>query len=130
MVGEGLAGPLAGDQHAASGVAEVLATVGLALAAAGALVGLGVLGLYAVAEPVGAGRRARFVAQGVGEAVGVTGLVGGYRLVAVADMLGQVLGDVADAAVGVLRPGQDALGVEAVAEPGDVQRLVLVADGV
>ena len=33
VVGEGLAGPLAGDQHAAAGVAEVFAAVGLALAA-------------------------------------------------------------------------------------------------
>ena len=52
------------------------------------------------------------------------------RLVAVGDVLGQVLGEVADAPVRVLGPGEHALGVEAVAEPGGVQRFVLVADGV
>ena len=51
-------------------------------------------------------------------------------LVAVADVLGQVLGEVADASAGILRPGEHALGVEPVAEPGHVQRLVPVADGV
>ena len=125
VVGEGLAGPLAGDEHAASGVAEVLAAVGLALAGARPHVRLGVLGLDAVAEPVGAGRRAGFVAERVGEPVGVAHLVVGLGVVAVGDVLGEVLGQVADAAACVLGPGQDALGVEAVAEPGDVQRLVI-----
>jgi len=60
VVGQGLAGPLAGDQHAASGVAEVVAAVGFAFAGAGDETGPGVLGLDAVAEPVGAARRARF----------------------------------------------------------------------
>ena len=54
VVGEGLGGPLAGDQDAAAGVAEVFAAVGLALAGARAQAGAGVLGLDAVAEPVGA----------------------------------------------------------------------------
>ena len=56
----------------------------------------------------------------------------GRRLgpVALGDGLGQVLGEVADAAIRVFGSGEDALGVEAVAEPGDVQRLILVADGV
>ncbi len=49
---------------------------------------------------------------------------------AVADVLGQVLGEVADAPGGVARSGEDALGVEPGAEPGDVQRLVVRADGV
>ena len=56
VVGEGLAGPFAGDQDAAPGVAEVFAAVGLALAAARDQAGPGVLGLDAVAEPVRAGR--------------------------------------------------------------------------
>jgi hypothetical protein len=60
----------------------------------------------------------------------VAHLVGSLGAVAVADVLGEILGDVADAPVSVLGPGQDALGVEAIAEPGDVQRLVIVADGV
>src|ERR1019366_1001815 len=51
VVGQGLAGPFAGDQDAASGVAEVLAAVGFAFAAARAQVRPGVLGLDAVAEP-------------------------------------------------------------------------------
>ena len=51
-------------------------------------------------------------------------------LVAVADVLGQVLGEVADAPAGVLGSGEHALGVEPGTEPGHVQRLVLVADGV
>ena len=52
VVGEGLAGPFAGDQDAPSGVAEVLGAVGLALAQAGDQPGAGVLWLDAVAEPV------------------------------------------------------------------------------
>jgi hypothetical protein len=48
----------------------------------------------------------------------------GLGVVAVADLLGEVLGDVPDALGGVLRPGQDALGVELDAEPGDVVGLV------
>jgi hypothetical protein len=63
VVGEGLAGPFAGDQDAAAGVAEVLAAVGVALAAAGAHAGPGVLRLDAVAEPVRAGRGARLVPE-------------------------------------------------------------------
>jgi len=50
--------------------------------------------------------------------------------VAVAEVLGQVLGEVADAPVRIPRPGKNALGVELGAEAGDVPRLVLVADGV
>jgi hypothetical protein len=58
----------------------------------------------------------------------VGGLGVGGGLVAVADVLGQVLGEVADAPPGVLGTGQHALGVEPVPEPGDMQRLVLLAD--
>ena len=71
VVGEGLAGPFAGDQDAASGVAEVLAAVGFALAVPGAQARPRVLGLDAVAQPVRAGRRARLVPQRVGEPFGV-----------------------------------------------------------
>src|SRR6201999_4493126 len=59
VVGQGLARPAARGQDAASGVAEVGLVVGFALAAAGDQAGAGVLGLDAVAEPVGAARRAR-----------------------------------------------------------------------
>ena len=51
-------------------------------------------------------------------------LVLGAGLVAVADVLGQVLGEVADAPAGVPRTGQNALRVE----PHDVQGFVVVAD--
>jgi hypothetical protein len=105
VVGEGLAGPLSGDEHAASGVAEVLAAVGFALARAGSRARLGVLRLDAVAEPVGAGWRAWLEAQRVGEPVDVAPLVAAVGVVAVGDMLGEVLGQVADAAVRVFRPG-------------------------
>ena len=63
VVGQRLAGPLAGDQDPAPGVAEVIGVVGLALAAAGGQAGPGVLGLDAVPEPVRAPRRARLVPQ-------------------------------------------------------------------
>src|SRR6266568_3787521 len=45
VVGDGLAGPLAGDQDPAPGVAEVLAAVGFALATAWPQARPGVLGL-------------------------------------------------------------------------------------
>ena len=54
----------------------------------------------------------------------------GFGVVAVGDVLGEVLGQVADTAVCVLAPGQDALCVEAVAEFGDVQGFVVISDGV
>jgi hypothetical protein len=60
----------------------------------------------------------------------VGGLGVGGGLVAVADVLGQVLGQVADAPAGVPGSGEYALGVEPGAEPGHVLRLVVVADGV
>ena len=111
VVGQGLAGPFAGDQDAAPGVAEVLAAVGLALAGTRPQAGPGVLGLDAVAEPVRAGRRARLVPQRVGQPGGVVGLAVGGGLVAVAEVLGQVLGEVADAPAGIAvirraRPGR------------------------
>ncbi len=57
-------------------------------------------------------------------------LGGCLRLVAVGDVLGQVLGEVADAPVRVPGPAQHALGVEPFAEPGDVLRFVLRSDRV
>ena len=130
VIGQRLAGPLAGDQDAASGVPEVFAAVGFALACAGDQAGAGVLGLDAVAQPVGAPRRARLVPQRLGQLLDVSPLGVACGLVAVGDVFGEVLGQVADAAGRVLRPAQDALGVEPVPEPGHVQRLILVADGV
>jgi tetratricopeptide (TPR) repeat protein len=50
--------------------------------------------------------------------------------VAVAEVLGQVLGEVADAPAGVAGSGEHALGVEPGTEPGHVPRFVLVSDGV
>jgi hypothetical protein len=101
VVGEGFAGPFAGDQDAASGVAEVFAAVGFAFAAARPQPGAGVLGLDAVAEPVRARRRARLITERIGEPPGMGGLGVGAGLVAVADMLGQLFGEVADAPAGV-----------------------------
>ena len=71
VIGEGLAGPLAGDQDAPSGVAAVLGPVRLALARGGDQTWPGVLGLDAVAEPVRTGRRARLIAKRLGEPVRV-----------------------------------------------------------
>jgi len=48
----------------------------------------------------------------------------GVGVVAVADLLGEVLGQVADAPACVLRSGQHAFGFELGAEPGHVVRLV------
>ena len=59
VVGEGFAGPFAGDQDPVARVAEVFAAVGFAFARAGGQAGSGVFGLDAVAEPVGASWRAR-----------------------------------------------------------------------
>ena len=105
-------------------VAEVIRVVGLAPAPAGGQAGPGVLGLDAVAEPVRAPRRARLEAQRFGQPGRMRALGVGVRAVAVADLLGQVLGQVADAPVSVLGPGEHALGVEPDAEPGQVVGLV------
>jgi hypothetical protein len=130
MVGQGLAGPLAGDQDAPSGVAEVLVPVCLAGAPSGAHALMGVLGLDAVAQPVGARRRARLAPERVGQPLGVLLLGAGGRLVAVGDVLGEVFRQVADAAGRVLRSAEYALSVELRPEPGDMQRLVIGTDGV
>jgi hypothetical protein len=54
----------------------------------------------------------------------------GVGLVAVAELLGEVLGQIADAAGGALGPGEHALGVELGPEPGHMQRLILRTNGV
>ena len=51
-------------------------------------------------------------------------------VVAVAELLGQVFGQIADAPAGVLRSGEHALGVELGPEPGHMRRVVVRADGV
>jgi hypothetical protein len=102
VIGERLARPFAGDQDAPSGVAEVLAAVRLALAPARPQARTGVLGLDAVAQPVRARRGARLVTERVGQALGMALLGARLRLVTVRDVLRQVLGEVADAPVGVM----------------------------
>ena len=97
VVGQGLAGPLARDQDPPPGIAEVIGVVGLALAPAGGQAGPGVLGLDAVPEPVRAPRRARLIPQRLSQPGRVIVLRVGVGLVAVADLLGEVLGQVADA---------------------------------
>jgi hypothetical protein len=51
-------------------------------------------------------------------------------LVAVPELLGQVLGQIADAAGGILGPGENALGVELGPKPGHMPGLVIIGDGV
>ncbi len=57
VVGQRLAGPLAGDQDSAPGIAQMFMAVGLAFAGAGDQAGAGVLGPDAVPQAVGAPRR-------------------------------------------------------------------------
>jgi hypothetical protein len=85
MVGQRLAGPLAGDQHPPPGVAEVIGVVGLALAPAGNQAGPHVLGLDTVAEPVRAGRRARLEPQRLSQPGRMRLLSVGLGAVAVTD---------------------------------------------
>src|SRR5262249_60715931 len=65
-----------------------------------------------------------------GRPVGVCVLPGGLWRVAFGDLLGRVLGQVADAPVGVLGPGEYALGVEPGPEAGHMLRLISWADRV
>jgi hypothetical protein len=102
--------------------------VGFAPAQAGDEVGPGVFGLDAVAEPVRAPGRAGLVRQCVGEPGGVLALGVALGGVASGDLLGQVLGEVADAPGGVLGSGEHALGVELGSEPSHVAGLVSRAD--
>ena len=83
VVGQRLAGPLGRGQDAAPGIAEVFAAVGLAFAGPGDQAGPGIFGLDAVAEPVGAPRRARSEPQRLGQPVGVFPLGIGLGVVAV-----------------------------------------------
>ena len=63
VVGQGLAGPLAGHQHSPPGIAQVIGVVGHALAPARGQAGPGVLRLDAVPQPVRARGRARLEQQ-------------------------------------------------------------------
>jgi hypothetical protein len=97
VVGQRLAGPLARDQHPAPGIAEVIGVMGLALAPAGDQARPGTLGLDAVPQPVRAPRRARLIPHSLSQPGRVLLLGAGGGLVAAADVLGEVLGQVADA---------------------------------
>ena len=79
------------------GIAQVISVVRLALAPARSQARPGVLGLDAVTEPVGAPRRARLIPQRLSQPGRMCLLRVGVGLVAVADLLGEVLGQVADA---------------------------------
>ena len=63
VFGQGLAGPVAGDQDTTAADAEVFSIMSLAGTAAGAQAGAGPVGLDAVAQPVRAPRRAGQPAQ-------------------------------------------------------------------
>src|SRR5215472_249618 len=113
----------------APGVAEMVAAVRLALARTGHQAGTGVLRLDAITQPVRTRRRARLEPQGLGKPVHMLTLGVGIGVVAVAELLGQVFGQVADAPGRVLRSGEHALCVELSPEPGHVHRAVIGADG-
>ena len=103
----------------------------LALAAPRDLAGAGVLRLDAVPQlPVRAPRRARLIPQRLSQPPSVRPLRVSVSLVAVADLLGQVLGQVPDTPRRILRPGEHALGVEPDPEPGQMPRLIPVSDGI
>jgi hypothetical protein len=89
--------------------------------------GNGVFGLYAEPQPVGtvrgAGQPAHFLGQPVD--VRLPRRRGLAVVIGAGDVLGQVLAQVADAAIGVRRPGQQALQVVLVPEPQDVGRLAV-----
>jgi len=101
-----------------------------ALATAGDQARPGVLGLDAVPQPVRASRRARLEVQRLGQPPRVGTLRVGVGLVAVAHLLGQVLGQVADAPRRILRAREHAVSAELNPEPGHMPRLVLGADGI
>ena len=88
----------------------------------------GVPGLDAVPQPVRAGRRARLVPQRLSQPGGMVVLGGGLGVVAVGDLLGQILSQVADAASRVLGPSEHSLGVEPLPEPGHVMGFSVGAD--
>ncbi|OLM08274.1 hypothetical protein Ae505Ps2_6253 [Pseudonocardia sp. Ae505_Ps2] len=74
VVGQGLVGPLAGDEDAASGDAEVFGLVRFARAMPGCRSGSGALGFDAVEQPDRAARRARRDREFGGQAAGVLAL--------------------------------------------------------
>jgi hypothetical protein len=128
VVGQRLTGPLAGHQHSPPGITEMVITVGLSLAPARNQAGPGGLGLDAVAQPIRARRRARLIPQRFGEPFHVLTLSVAVWLVAVPELLGQVLGQMADTTSRVLGPGEHALGVELCPEPDHVPRLIIITD--
>ncbi len=130
VIGQRLARPFARDQHPPPGITQMVVTVSLALAGTRHQAGPGVLGLDAIAQPVRARWRARLIAQRVGEAFHVLTRGVSVRLMAVAELLGQVLGQISDTPGGVLGPGEHALGVELGPEPHHMPRIVIRADGV
>src|SRR5258708_18919349 len=91
---------------------------------------VGVLRLNAVAEPVGAGWRAWLVAQRPAQPLSVCLPGRGVGAVTVADVLRQVLSQVADAPGRAARSGEHALSVEPRTESSRVQRLVIGTDGI
>src|SRR5262249_35753963 len=109
MVGEGLAGPLAGDQDAAPGVTQVVGPVRFALAGAGDEALARILRVDPVAEPVRACGRTWLEPQRLDEAADVLTLSVGLGLMAGADVLNEVFGQVPNAPRGVLGPGEHAL---------------------
>src|SRR5262245_8047682 len=96
MVGEGFAGPVAGDEHAAAADAKGGLLVYAAFAVAGFEFGVCILRLHAVEEPVRAPVGAWGGLQFAPEPVVVVALRVADGGVAVCGGLGEVFGDVAD----------------------------------
>src|SRR5262249_18712213 len=88
VIGEGLARPIAGDEHPTSADAEGGFLVDAPLAVAGAQPCMGFLGLDAVEKPVGAPVRAWGDTQRLPEPLDVVPLCVRGRLVAVGGALG------------------------------------------
>ena len=128
MVGQGLARPLARDQDPAPGVAQMLGPVRLALTPARDQALARALGCDAISEPVRAPRRARLIAKRLDQPGHMRALSVGVCLMAFADLLHEVLGEVADAVGGVFGPCQHALRIKLGPEPDNVPRVVAGAD--
>jgi hypothetical protein len=125
VIVEGLVGPLAGDEDAAAGDAQMVELVGFAFAPSGGHGVSGAFGLDAVEQPYQAPRRAGgdlelsvqppdVLSLGVGGALAESG--------GLANALGQILGEVTDVASGFLAATQDPLDVHLFAESDDVGR--------